>query len=135
MAALKYRSFSKLLTLLIVLLPLSCTATTAKKTEKININNSVNECIEIRIGSTNTYKNTVLLDTAWQVNKVTGYCGCKSALLSYHSLGLKNGHKTNLSYGVFSSIGRESFSFVLNADKNYKGFDSYILDIGCANPD
>lgn len=128
-----FRSFTSTIALL-----LSCSlvygSEAAQKEPTVAITNDVNECIVVKPEKVRAVDGKLLLDTNWTVNKVTGDCGCKSALLTYHVSVEKNTHQYELLYSHFSSL-HDKFTFLINADASYGNFDRYILSISCKNPD
>ncbi|WP_027710279.1 DUF2195 family protein [Zooshikella ganghwensis] len=106
----------------------------APKDPKVTINNDVNECITVIPEKVRVVEGKLLLDTSWKANKVTGDCGCKSALLAYHVSVEKDQRQYELLYTHFSSL-HNKFTFLINADTSYGSYDRYILDISCKNPD
>ncbi|MGI0119728.1 DUF2195 family protein [Zooshikella sp. RANM57] len=128
-----FRSFTST-TVLLLSCSLVYSSEAAKKESKVKINNDINKCISIIPEKTRVVEGKLFLDTNWKVNKATGDCGCKSALLTYHVAVEKDQQQYELLYTHFSSL-HDKFTFLINADASYGSYDRYILDISCKNPD
>jgi hypothetical protein len=103
-------------------------------TEDIFIDNQVEECIEI-IPNEIMYKSgSVYLNTKWKTIKSTGFCGCKSALLSYKVIAKKNDVNSMVNYKEFSSLNHDDFDFLVCSDFQKK-YDSFEIYIQCKSPE
>ena len=102
--------------------------------EDIFIDNQVEECIEIIPNEITHKSGSVYLNTKWRTIKSTGFCGCKSALLSYKVIAIKKNVKSTVHYNVFSSLNHDDYDFLVCSDlKQY--YDSFEIYIQCKNPD
>jgi hypothetical protein len=119
------------------LFSIGCSAENAliKNNPNIEIDNSVEECFQIKVVKKHIHNNVILLDTEISQVKSTGYCGCKSALLSYYviSSSIKSGNKTK-EHRVFSSLTHCLYTFIV--ENHYlPGTDkSYTINIQCTSP-
>jgi hypothetical protein len=60
-----------------------------------------------------------------------GLCGCKSAVIAY-SVHLEAGDQL-VSYGVFSTLNKERYNFVIGSDKTIFKSSNFKLAITCSN--
>ncbi len=134
MAKLNLHSILRFGIVLLVCIIFSCMASPANSEPDIKIYNQVKECVEILPLKIYKYSNLTLFVTRWKIIKSTGYCGCKSALLSYRVFGEMDQHKTEIGFGVFSSFNHQEFTFVVNPDSSYNVYKSFSIHIQCANP-
>ncbi len=117
---------------LIFPLVVASTACSATDITNINANNMLGKCIEITPVDVEQYKNTLLLNTKWRIHNTIGECGCKSAAFNY-DVYIKES-SLHIAHGVVSSIGKDGFTFVINADSSIYKNASYILETSCLNP-
>jgi hypothetical protein len=121
----------------LLLFSISCSAENAhnKNNPNIEIDNSVEECLEIKVVKKHIHNNVILLDTEISQVKSTGYCGCKSALLSYYviSSSIKSGNKTK-EHRVFSSLTHGLYTFIIENQYLPSTDKSYTINIRCTSP-
>ena len=98
---------------------------------EVTVENSLAQCIALTAAQPVKQGAALYLPTEWAVSKVTGECGCKSALISYRvTAGSRN---EVIATGVLSSLNKKSFSFLINPDASV-GYDGrYTLVVACAN--
>ena len=99
--------------------------------DDIIIDNIVNNCIKIKINKIENYSNALLLDTSWDIINNTGSCGCKSALLKYDVKTINSNEY--ITHGLFSTLNRQHFKFVINTDNSIFKNAKYNLIINCSN--
>ena len=103
-------------------------------TDNIAIDNQVEECIEIIPNEIMHKSGAVYLNTKWKTIKSTGFCGCKSALLSYKVIAKKNSVNSMLHYKEFSSLNQNDFNFLVCSDCK-QDYDSFEIYIQCRSPE
>lgn len=104
--------------------------------QSVRLNNRVKACNKISVEDVITHNNVVLANSKITSIQSAGYCGCKSALLSYSVLLGDSGKNVQGEYGTFSSFHNGKFTFVV--DKNYVNKHNnkqYRLSIQCAPPE
>lgn len=97
----------------------------------VTIENALDACITLAPARLAQIEGSLFLPTAWTVHKVTGECGCKSALISYRVIA--GTHKEVIATGVLSSMNKKSYAFLINPDAGIKYGDEYALFVGCAS--
>jgi hypothetical protein len=98
---------------------------------EVTIENSLAQCIALTAAQPVRQGAGLYLPTVWAVSKVTGECGCKSALVSYR---VTAGSRDEvIATGVLSSLNKKSFAFLINPDASIRYDDRYELFVGCAN--
>ena len=98
---------------------------------EVTIENSLAQCITLTAGEPARQGAGVYLPTEWALTKVTGECGCKSALISYR---VTAGPRDEvIATGVLSSLSKKSFAFLINPDANVRYDGRYTLFVACAN--
>lgn len=133
MKTLKLQQYLSILTFL--LLGTASQAENIVSNQTININNLVEECFQINPINIVNHNNLILFDVTLVAHKSTGYCGCKSANLSYYISSIKSdGQKKAGEYGKFSSLNNGKYSFILEKNNTQKN-EAYVLSIQCASPD
>ena len=104
--------------------------------ENLLIENQVQDCIKVIPKTFYKESGLLRLSTNWEVVKSTGYCGCKSALISYRvSATLSPSLKREISYGVLSSLHKRSYDFVISHDEMVSSYRSFRLEITCKSPE
>jgi len=103
-------------------------------TENISIDNQVEECIEIIPNEVMYRSGAVYLNTKWKTIKSTGFCGCKSALLSYKVIAKKNSVNSIAHHKEFSSLNQDEFDFLVCSGCK-QDFDSFEIYIQCKSPE
>lgn len=96
-----------------------------------SVDNSLSECISITGKRVFHSNGLVLLATDWRNKKTIGDCGCKSAGIYYDVIA--PGSDTILTHGIVSSLNKDTFNFVLNADETIFRKQNYELRISCKN--
>jgi len=137
MVAPKFRKYFYIISCCLLLVNTSCSFNNSSiKKSDIEIDNSVVECFQIEPIKTFVHNNLVLLDTKLDTIKSTGYCGCKSALLSYN-VTYSNSIEVNApkSLSVFSSFLRGKYSFVLAQNFALNKHRAYVLHVQCSSPE
>jgi hypothetical protein len=136
MVAPKSRKFFYILSCYFLLANTSCSFKNNIKKNDIKVDNSVGECFQIEPIKKFVHNNLVLLDTKLDIIKSTGYCGCKSALLSY-SVTDSNSIDVNYpkSLSIFSSLLTGKYSFVLARNFTLNKNTAYVLHIQCSSPE
>lgn len=102
------------------------------KVENINIDNQVEKCIEINPLAVMYKSGSVYLNTKWKKIKSTGFCGCKSALLSYKVIAKSKNAKSTVHYSDFSSLDHDDFDFLVYRDFK-QDYDLFVIYIQCKN--
>lgn len=122
--------------LIIYFMVLSACATSQikLKTEDIAIDNHINECIDIIPQCLIKKQNSLYLNAKLETKKSAGYCGCKSAMLTYKVVTKRENISSVLSYQDFSPLNQEDFNFLICNDFQ-QDFKSLILFVQCKNPD
>lgn len=136
MVAPKFRKYFYIISCCLLLVNTSCSFNNSIKKSDIEIDNLVGECFQIEPVRKFVHTNLVLLDTKLDIIKSTGYCGCKSALLSYN-VTYSNSIEVNApkSLSVFSSLLRGKYSFVLAQDFALNKHRAYVLHVQCNSPE
>lgn len=127
----------KLLSLICLLAAGSCSCLAlASNSPDIRISNAVSECLEVSPGDSLVHNNVVLLDARLSVIKSVGYCGCKSANLSYYSIkgSDDHGNVTPMDYSVFVPSEDGVYTFVVESDFGQNDAGPRTLNIQCAGP-
>lgn len=113
-----------------------CSPGTIVNNSNVQVDNSVEQCFQIKPLSQLVHNNVILLEAELSAVKSTGYCGCKSATLSYyvttHPVGPSSRPEE---YGVFSSLRHGKYTFVLGRTGTPENNKTYTLSIQCASPD
>lgn len=104
------------------------------KTKDISVDNIIKECIEVIPIDLIKKDKSVYINAELKTKKAAGYCGCKSALLTYKVVSKKENSKTTLSYNVFSPLNKNSYDFLV-CDDLKNDYKSLTLYIDCKNPD
>lgn len=110
----------------ILLFSFSCSATDIIK--KIDIDNVISDCIKFKKNKIEKIENLLILNTVWEVNNNIGVCGCKSSSLKYDVM-LDDG--LYISKGIFSTIGKKKYKFVISSDNKIFSSSNYKLIINC----
>lgn len=136
MLRLKFHKLLYTLTFYCLFVGIGCSAGSFMKNSKVSIDNPIKECFQIKQVSKLIHNNLILLDTELSVIKNIGYCGCKSAILSYGVTTRPvelNGRTKE--YKLFSSLREGKYTFVLDGNGTQNKNKSYTLIIQCASPD
>lgn len=96
---------------------------------EVVIENTLQACVTMKPGKTSVQGAGLFLHTDWEVQKSTGECGCKSALVSYR-VSMRG---EVIASGVLSSLNRTGYDFLINPDAGVAYKDKYTLFVGCAN--
>lgn len=136
MATLNYHRLHCVSVPIIFLLSASCSAENVLNEEETNIavDNLVADCFSAKSVKSHIHNNVILIDMNISHVKDVGYCGCKSALLSYYAVPSNN--KSNMQikeYRVFSSLRRGVYTFIVENDYVPNMDLSYTLNIQCAS--
>lgn len=136
MVAPKFRKYFYIISSCLLLVNTSCSFNNSIKKSDIEVDNSVVECFQIVPVRKFVHNNLVLLDTKLNTIKSIGYCGCKSALLSYN-VTYSNSIEVNTPkfLSVFSSLLRGKYSFVLAQDFALNKHRAYVLHVQCSSPE
>jgi hypothetical protein len=131
------KNFAIIFLVLISSMVLSSCATShiELKSEDIAIDNHVKECIDIIPQSLIKKQNSLYLKAKLETKKSAGYCGCKSALLTYKVVTKRENISSILHYQDFSPLNQNVFDFLLFEDFQQQDFKSLILFVQCKNPD
>lgn len=101
----------------------------------VELKNYVSDCYHVSPGKLTVSNNVVMLEAETSSIKSIGYCGCKTAILSY-SVQANQTHKLRIpEYGRFSSFESGRYTFVI--DRSYEDKNSqqqYLLRVQCAPP-
>lgn len=113
-----------------------CPAESLRDNPSISISNLIEECFRIKPANELIHNNVIMLDAELSIIKSVGYCGCKSAVLSYYvtTRPVESRHKTK-EHGVFSPLRNGTYTFVLERNNTRRENGSYTLNIQCASPD
>jgi len=135
MAALKFHKLLNAPACCLFLVSAGCSAGNLVKSSNVVIDNSIEECFQIKSVGKLVHNNVILLDTKLSTVKSVGYCGCKSAVLSHYvtTHPVESGNQTR-EHGVFSSLQQGNYTFVLDRN-NASHNKSYTLNIQCSTPD
>lgn len=113
-----------------------CSAGNIVKDSNIIIDNAIEECFQIKPVNKLIQNNVILLDTELSTVKSVGYCGCKSAVLSYYvTTQLVESSNQAKEYSLFSSLQYSIYTFVLDRNITPNKNKSYTLNIQCASPE
>ena len=126
MAELKNNLLSLLTLLSICSFSLSCNAA-----DKIIMDNSLKDCLQLNNTSITRKNNLLLLEASLHMNETIGACGCKSAAFSYSVYRDKN--EKFISYGMLSSINKNKVTLVLSSDNSIYKDSKYKVSISCSN--
>ena len=103
--------------------------------QSVNLNNRIAACNKVSIEKVFIHNNLVLADASISPIKSAGYCGCKSAVLSYSVRIDKMRKKQQGEYGRFLSFYSGKYTFVIDRDYSKKTANrKYNLSIQCAPP-
>jgi hypothetical protein len=102
--------------------------------EDIFIDNQIENCIEIIPNEVMYRSGFVYLNAKLKIIKSTGFCGCKSALLSYKVIAKKNSVKSMVHHKEFSSLYQDDFDFLVCSDCK-QDYDSFEIYIQCRSPE
>ncbi|MBU1309982.1 MAG: DUF2195 family protein [Gammaproteobacteria bacterium] len=94
----------------------------------VAIENGLQQCVQINKSDIVQRNNITLLDADISVLQAIGYCGCKSAVASYH-LYNKEQHLRSEAITLKSS---NTYSFVLAVDDKAPISESLRLQLSCA---
>ena len=94
----------------------------------VNIENGLAQCVQIEATEVTQQDNLTLLNAEVTVKQAIGYCGCKSAIASYH---LYNGeqHLRSESITLKSSA---TYAFVLAVDNSSPMSEILRLQLSCS---
>lgn len=94
----------------------------------VNIENGLAQCVQISTSDITQLLNLTLLNADISVTQAIAYCGCKSAIASYH---LYNGeqHLRSESIALKSSA---TYAFVLAADNSSPMPETLRLQLSCS---
>ena len=126
MAALKNKFHLIFITLFSGIFSVACNAS-----DNVILDNSLNRCIEFENITIKESENLLLLKSKWNIKDNIGTCGCKSAAFSYSVY--INGSDKLMSFGIMSSLNKNSSSFVLSSDNTIYKTSKYKVSISCAN--
>lgn len=136
MVALKFHKFLYASICCLFLVGAGCSPGNIVKDSNVEIDNSIEECFQIKSVNKLIHNNVILLETELSTVKSVGYCGCKSAVLSYYvtTHPVESSNQTK-EYSVFSSPQHDKYTFVLERNDTPKKNKSYTLNIQCSSPD
>jgi hypothetical protein len=113
----------------------SCaTSQTKLKAEDIVIDNYIKECIDIIPQSLIKKQNSLYLNAKLETKKSAGYCGCKSAMLTYKVVTKRETSSSILSYQDFSPLNKDDFDFLIGNNLQ-QDYNSFLMFVQCKNPD
>jgi hypothetical protein len=104
------------------------------KDEDIAIDNYIKECIDIIPQSIIEKQNSLYLNAKLETKKSAGYCGCKSAMLTYKVVAKREDGSSILSYQNFSPLNQDEFDFLIGNDFE-PDYNSLTMFVQCKNPD
>ncbi len=107
-------------------------ADTPLRESPVRIENAVEDCLLVAATGEFVRNNVRLLDAELTPVKSTGYCGCKSAILSYY---VPSASGEPAESGRFSSLRAGPVTFVLDRDLDVATPGPDALRIQCAAPD
>lgn len=115
---------------------LVASAVATPQEQSVNLNNRIAACNKVSVEKVFRHNNLVLADASISSIKSAGYCGCKSAVLSYSVRIDEAGKKQQGEYGRFLSFTSGKYTFVIDRDYGKKATNrEYNLSIQCAPPD
>ncbi len=113
----------------------SCATGPSELKSNIAIDNQINECIEIVPKALVHKQGYAYLETIWNSKKSTGYCGCKSAMLTYKVVAMKGGAFSTLFNNEFTSLRQEGYDFMVCHDSQQEDYEAFTIKIQCQNPE
>lgn len=123
-------------TYLVMFTSIGCHAITSHEINNISINNAIEDCIKIKQISNTSNDNAVFLNAKLLHIKNVGYCGCKSAMLSYFTTTNSVESRTDEGkHNVLLSSSDNKYTFVIDDAYTSSEGKSYTLNIQCASPD
>ncbi len=133
MVAQKLRRHLFILVSVIILSP-ACVA--ELDDHNVKLVNRIGDCHKVTITNVSSHHNLLIADAKVSSIQSAGYCGCKSAVLSYAVSATRSGKTEQIEYGRFLSFYEGKYSFLLNRGLDSKNkYTSYQLNIQCASPD
>jgi hypothetical protein len=98
----------------------------------LHIRNELSACVAIHIVDTSIHANMVLANTAFQLRKSIGECGCRSALVSYASVISVNTAQQVLQNGLISISKSGNRTLVLASEQALVAGKEMQLRFNCA---
>ena len=100
---------------------------TAVDSSAVAIENGLQQCVQINKSAVVQRNNLTLLDADIFVLQAIGYCGCKSAVASYHLYS----NKQHLRSEAITLKNSDTYSFVLAADNKASMPEALRLQLSC----
>ena len=122
---------NKIFLSIIILASTSCAAKKQELDESFSLefDNTLNQCVVIKDYSSNTIKNTVLLNVEYEQFQSIGHCGCKSALAQYRV----NSEHQELATGLLDFRNSNSLNLTLSNTESLLA-SSLAIEITCSQP-
>ncbi len=99
--------------------------------DQVQVDNILSQCLVVNKILLVQKNNVLFLHASLDIKDTIGACGCKSAAISYDVYESKK--KILLSHGVFSSINKKEFYFVINSDASIYKKSNYELVLNCSS--
>ncbi|WP_345427515.1 DUF2195 family protein [Halioxenophilus aromaticivorans] len=98
----------------------------------LEVNNPISDCLYITNQSIRDKSGTLHLAARLDFKKPIGYCGCKSAMVSYHTYIVENELARRINAGTFNSLDSRIDTIELAKLNDAKEDQTLKLLFGCA---
>ncbi len=105
----------------------------SKKGFKLEVENSLDDCVLVSIDNVHMYRNILLAKMTLDLKKEIGYCGCRSAIASYTVYQQIGGRRHNYTYAPFGLKESESYEIPVLIDPSLVPESELFVRVQCSS--